>query len=297
MKVIYGINKIGKFRRPVVAMGVFDGLHRGHRLILKAAVAKARQIQGTSVVLTFWPHPQKEESIYSFKHRLRLFGELGIGVCVVINFNRNFERLSAGDFIEKILLRRIAPAYIYVGKNFRFGKGAKGNLQTLKQYGLKVRAFEVIKKGEKIISSTFIRRLIKEGNLHLAQELLSRRVSILGTVIRGDSFGRKIGFRTANIDPHHEVTPAKGVYAVRVILNGRKLRGACYIGTRPTFSRGTKKRIEVHIFSFKKNIYGKYLEIQFIKKIRGDRKFNSAAELSKQIKKDILSIRSRLSHT
>ncbi|HTZ11531.1 MAG TPA: riboflavin biosynthesis protein RibF [Candidatus Margulisiibacteriota bacterium] len=297
MKVIYGINKLGKLRNPVVAMGVFDGVHRGHRLVLKAAVAKAKEIKGTSVVLTFWPHPQKEESIYSFKHRLSLFSGLGIDACVVINFNRSFERISAKDFIEKILLPRIRPAYLYVGKNFRFGKGAKGNLGTLRKYGLKVKAFEVVKTSKKIISSTYIRRLIKNGNLYLAQKLLSRRVSVLGTVTRGESIGRKIGFPTANIDLHHEVTPAKGIYAVRVILKGRRLKGACYIGTRPTFSGGMKKRVEVHILGFKKMIYGKDLEIQFIKKIREDRKFNSAAGLSKQIKKDILLIRSILSHT
>jgi riboflavin kinase/FMN adenylyltransferase len=298
MKVIYGISRIRKFRKSVVALGVFDGVHRGHRVILESAVRKTRNINGTSIVITFWPHPQKEESLYSLEHRLRLISELGIDVCIVINFNKQFAKIAAEDFIRNLLFKRLGADYLYVGKNFRFGKQAKGDFITLaklsKTYKFKLRIFNVIKTGNRPISSTLIRRLITRGKLNTAQRLLGRRVSVLGTVIKGTAIGKTLGFPTANINPHHEVLPPSGVYAVKIIFNNRHLNGICYIGVKPTFRAQSAKRkaqsaknIEVHVFNFNKNIYGKYLEIQFLKKIREERKFASVPLLAKQIKKDI----------
>lgn len=291
MKVIYGINRIRKFKKVVVAIGVFDGLHQGHRVILQAAQAKARQINGTSVVLTFWPDPHGQQNLCSLEHRLRLIKGIGIDVCVVLNFNRRLAGLKAGDFIKNILFKKIAPDYIYVGKNFKFGHGGKGNVKTLKRfsrpYNFKLKVFKVSKVGHRPISSTYIRNLIKKGRLISAQKLLTRPVSILGTVIKGTSLAKKLGFPTANIEPHHEVMPPSGVYAIKVILNHQKLNGVCNIGTKPTFKSTGEKHIEVHIFDFQKNIYGKYLEIQFIKRIRKERKFTSSSALAEQIKKDI----------
>jgi riboflavin kinase/FMN adenylyltransferase len=308
MKVIYGINKIRKFRKPVLALGVFDGLHRGHRRILKAVADKAKRIRGTSTVVTFWPHPQREGSIYSLEHRLRLISEVGIDICIVIRFNKRFSQIPAEDFIRGILVNKIGAQYIYVGRNFRFGKEARGDFKTLDKlshmYNFKLKAFDIIKINNQPISSTYIRRLIAKGKLSAAGKLLSRPVSVLGTVIKGTSLASRLGFPTANINPHHEVLPPSGVYTVSAIFNNKKFKGVSYIGTRPTFSRqggiprryvGGKqqkqKHIEVYIFNFKKNIYGKYLEIQFIKKIRNERKFNSPQYLVKQVKKDIAQTR------
>lgn len=283
-----------------MALGVFDGVHRGHRNILEAAVRKARSVKGTSLVLTFWPHPQKEGSLYSLEHRLRLIEGLGIDVCIVVNFSRSFAKISAVDFIKDILIKKIQAHYIFVGKNFRFGKAAKGDFQTLHRlsgiYNFKVKAFKIINSGGRPISSTYIRQLIKRGDLIAAQKLLSRPVSVLGTVIKGDSLGRKLGFPTANINPHHEVTPPQGVYAVQVIFHGRKFQGICYIGTRPTLQRQKAKRIEVYIFNFTKSIYCEYLEIQFIKKVRSDRKFSSLKYLIEQIKEDSTLVQGMFSH-
>jgi riboflavin kinase/FMN adenylyltransferase len=298
MKVIHGISQIKKYRKPVVALGVFDGVHLGHRRILKAAVRKAQRIDGTSVALTFWPHPQKEENIYSLKHRLKLIEDLGIDVCIVMNFTRHFARMSAVEFVKDILVDKINAKYIYVGKNFCFGRNAQGNTRTLqglsKVFNFKVKLFGVIKIGNRPISSTYIRDLIKTGQLNMAQRLLCTPVSILGTVIRGSLLGRRLGFPTANIDPHHEVIPPEGIYAVRVIFGDRNLNGVCYIGTKPTIKSHIAyrishiaKNIEVHIFDFKEKVYGEYLEIQFIKKIRDERKFPSFLALSNQIRKDI----------
>ena len=296
MKIIHGINIIKRYKGAVIALGVFDGLHRGHLNILRATVKRAKLIRGTSVVLTFWPHPQKEESLYSLKHRLRLFANLGVDVCVVINFNKKFSKISAQDFIKDVLVKKIGAQDIYIGKNFRFGRHALGNYNLLskaaKIYKFNIKKFSIIRINKKIVSSTAIRKLIKEGNLAASEKLLGRRVSVLGSVIKGSSLGRKIGYPTANINPHHEVIPPAGIYAVEVILSKKTHSGICYIGRRPTICAKNKSvRIEVHIFDFCKNIYGKFLEIQFVKLIRADKKFASLKDLTNQIRKDMLTCR------
>ncbi|MFA5287634.1 MAG: hypothetical protein WC394_05155, partial [Candidatus Omnitrophota bacterium] len=200
MKIIYGLNNIGKLKKPVLAMGVFDGVHRGHKEILKAAVKKAHKIKGRSVVLTFWPHPQRQKSLYSLEHRLRLISELGVDLCIVVNFSRNFSEIKAKDFIKNTLVDKIWAKYIYVGNDFKFGKNTEGGLILLnnlgKIYGFKSKGFKIIKSGGKPISSTLIRSLIKNGEIRKAQGLLGRPVSILGTVIRGSALGRILGFPT-----------------------------------------------------------------------------------------------------
>lgn len=292
MKVIYGIDKIKKYKRPVAALGVFDGVHIGHRHILKAAVNKARVINGTAVAVTFYPDPQKEQSLYSLKHRLRLISELGIDACVIIKFTPAFSRMKAQDFIREIIAQKINARFIYVGKNFRFGKSAKGGAKLLKRlakaYNYKLKTFEVIRRKRQPVSSTYIRNLITSGNLTLARKLLSRPVTVLGTVVKGISLARQIGFPTANINPHHEILPPSGVYAVKVVLNNKIFRGICNIGRKPTLPQyRSEKHVEVYIFNFNRNIYGKDLEIQFIKKIRNEKKFPSLRHLAGQIIKDI----------
>lgn len=293
MKVIRGLNQIKKFRKSVVAIGVFDGVHRGHKTILEQAVKKAKEINGTSLVLTFWPHPQKKALIYSLLHRLRLIAELGIAVSAVINFNKKFAAISADDFIRDILYKKIRPAYLYIGRNFHFGRKGKGDVRTLraaaKKFGFGVGVFPTAKVNGRNVSSTYIRNLIKRGRLSAAANLLGRRVSVLGTVIKGQARGAQLGYPTANIDAHHEVVPPSGVYAVRVIFTGRGFNGICNIGSKPTFSNTGERHIEVYIFNFKRNIYGRDLELQFIKKIRQEKKFSTPQALSLQIRKDILS--------
>lgn len=291
MKVIYGISQIKKYRRPVVVLGVFDGVHLAHRRILKETVRVARRIKATSIAMTFWPHPQGEDSLYSLEHRLRLISQLGIDVCIVIRFNKAFSRIAPEEFIKRILVKKLRAYYIFVGRNFRFGRGARGDFRTLNRlsylYNFKVKVFNLMKIDHRPVSSTYIRRLITKGNLNKAKKLLCQPVSILGTVIRGTSLGKRLGFPTANINPHHEVLPPSGVYAVNIIFGNKRLNGLCYIGTKPTFRAQTSKNIEVYIFNFNKDIYGRNLEIQFIKKLRKEKKFTSGNTLAEQIKKDI----------
>jgi len=300
VKVIYGLENIGRISCPVVALGVFDGVHLAHRRLLYSVVKKAAAIKGRSVVMTFSPHPQKEPSLYSLPHRLKLIEKEGINTAIVVNFNKRFAGLSAEDFIRKILVTKLKAAYVFIGENFRFGRGAQGNYKTLREfsrrYNFGVGVCRTLKINRRPVSSSYIRRLITGGKLKEAARLLSRPVSVLGTVVKGVSLGRKLGFPTANIDPHHEVLPPSGIYAVQVILGKRKMKGVCYIGSRPTFKNRPLKNIEVYIFNFKENIYHRDLEIHFVKRVRGDMRFSSKELLIKQIKKDLIIARGILSH-
>lgn len=302
MKVIFGFDKVKRLNKPVVALGVFDGVHRGHIRILKNAARKAYAIGGKSVVVTFWPHPQKEESLYSLEHRIKQIASIGIDICIVVNFSSSFSKISAKDFIKDYLFKKIHPCYVYVGRNFRFGKNAAGDFRILKElakaYGFKLRIFNVVKIRRRPISSTYIRYLIKNGKLSYAQSLLGKPVTVFGTVIKGISLGRKLGFPTANIDPHHEVIPPVGVYAVRIMYDSKRLDGVCNIGVKPTFffNKTSNPDVELHIINFRDNLYRKDLEIQFIKKIRNEKKFSSPGVFKEQIKKDIKLAKSILSH-
>jgi riboflavin kinase / FMN adenylyltransferase len=291
MKVITDLKNFKLAGRSVVAIGVFDGVHKAHRRIISAAIKSARLRKVKSVVLTFWPHPQGQASLNSLEHRLRLIAELGVDICVVIRFTRRFAGISANDFVKCILADRLKAEAVFIGENFRFGKNAGGNVSLLKKlsclYGFRVRSFAVLKTGRAAISSTLIRKLISSGKLNAAEKILMRPVSVLGTVIKGASLATQLGFPTANIAAHHEVLPPAGIYAAQVFFDKQNYPGICYIGKRPTFS-GNKQNIEVHIFDFKKNIYGIDLEIRFIRKIRKERKFPDPRALIKQIKKDII---------
>ncbi|TBR17937.1 riboflavin biosynthesis protein RibF [bacterium] len=239
MRIIRDLNRVRKFKTPVVAIGVFDGLHLGHGQILKSVVKKAKDVKGTSVVITFYPHPQKEYDIYSLEHRLKLIKEAGIDVCFVVSFNKAFENMQPEEFIRRILVDKIAAKYIFVGDNFVFGKRARGNIKLLEDYsslyGFKIKAIRLLNKNKKAVSSTLIRKLIRQGRLKKAEELLGRRVSILGRVVKGFSLGRRIGFPTANINPQHDIIPPAGIYAVKVFLKDKEYAGVCYIGDKPTF--------------------------------------------------------------
>lgn len=295
MKIIRDIKSIGVIAKPVVALGVFDGVHRGHRRILEAAVRKAHSVGGTSVVLTFDPHPRNKRSLYSMRHRLKIFVELGIDMCIVINFSRSFARMSAPDFVRNILYRRIRAHTVCVGENFKFGRDARGRSGMLsglaRRYDFRVRAFRAVRAGGAIISSTRIRKLIEEGKLSRAARLLSRPVGVLGTVVRGGEWAGRMGFPTANIYPHHEVIPPAGIYAVNVLFEGSTLPGVCYIGADPTLKSGRPLHVEVHIFDFHGDLYGRELEIHFIQKIRGEKLFPSKEALIERIKKDIAKAR------
>lgn len=273
-----------------VAIGIFDGMHLGHQFIIKNLVRFAKRAKSKSVVITFFPHPAKEESLLSLGHRLKLIRSLGVDICAVIFFTKKFSQVSAEEFVKNILVKKFNPRAVFVGENFTFGKNARGNVKLLKDFSVKydfsLNSMPMQKVRRRVISSTRIRSLIKKGKIEQAQNLLGRRVAVLGTVIRGSGLGRLLGVPTANVNPHHEVLPGDGVYAVRINLNGKTLRGVCFIG-KVSILKNRPARIEAHIFNFRKKIYGKDLEILFVKRMRNTRRYASKEQLIGQIKKDI----------
>jgi len=308
MKIICGMSKIKRLpRKTVIAIGVFDGVHRGHRVIIKRAVSLAHRAGLKALILTFDPHPYhalhphlRPPRIMSLDHRLKFFKELGVDICVVIRFDRRFSRLTAEGFAKYVLSEKLNAKKVIVGENFAFGSGKKGTKMALKKYGKRynfsVECIKPVKARKRIISSSYIRRLITEGKLKNAARLLGRPVSVLGTVTRGDSRGRIIGFPTANINPHHEVIPPSGVYSVNIRLQYKAFNGILNIGKCPTFKSNidTEPTIEVHIFDFERDIYGCDLEILFVKKIRDEKCFSTREALVGQIRKDERRVRSEV---
>ncbi len=307
MKTIYGLGKTFKeFEGAVVTLGIFDGLHLGHQHILKSMIKYAVKRKKKTVCVTFFPHPAKILSskhiflnIISLTHRLKLIEESGVDACLVINFNRRFARMGAKEFIDK-LNKKIKPTAIFVGSNFTFGRGGAGNIKLLNKLAggnnFRVEEARSLRLGGKVISSTLIRSLIKEGDLKSARRYLGRDISLLGTVVHGKRVGRKLGYHTANIDTEHEIMPPSGIYAVRIKMKGRNFIGVAYIGTSPTMHfHFIHPRLEVYIINFNKNIYDKQIEVEFKEKIRNEKEFASVTELARQIKKDVVNAKSILS--
>ena len=309
MKILYGLRGIKRFNKAtVLAIGVFDGLHVGHRSIIKRAARQAKKLKLKCVILTFYPHPMKllhpkapeTLSLISLDHRIRLIEKLGADALVILGFSRAIADIPAEDFARKILVGKFNVKEICVGDNFYFGKGGYAGINELKtlgrSLGFKVNVLKSIRVGRNIVSSSLIRKLITSGELGKASKLLGRRVSVLGTVIGGARLARELGYPTANLNPHHEIIPPAGVYAVLVSYRERSYEGILNIGLRPTFysPRDRESAIEVHIFDFKEKIYGHDLEVFFIKKLRDEVAFAGKDELVKQIKKDEVMARDAL---
>ncbi|MFH0764400.1 MAG: bifunctional riboflavin kinase/FAD synthetase [Candidatus Omnitrophota bacterium] len=299
MRIIRGLKNLRPIKNSSVAVGVFDGVHIGHRKIIRKVVRAAGKRGIPSVILTFDPHPlkvlsakSKAPSLISLKHRMKLIEELGVDNLVVLNFTRLFSRIPAQIFVRNILVKKIGAKAIFAGPGFYFGKGAEAGYALLGKLscksGFKVEMVRPVKVRGRVVSSSLIREYVSKGELGEAAALLGRPVSVLGTVVKGTGLARYLGYPTANVNPHHEAIPPTGVYAVRVKLGSRRFNGILNIGARPTFYGPADKEpsIEVHIFDFGGDLYGKDVEIIFVKKIRQERKFRTIADLIAQIKND-----------
>jgi riboflavin kinase/FMN adenylyltransferase len=287
-----------KRRARAVAIGIFDGMHRGHKLILKKAIDSAKKKRVVPTVVTFDPHPQKVLSprhrnpkiLMSLEHRLNFFSSVGVKETLIVPFNKKFARISHQDFLNELLLKRLGMRSLSVGRDFRFGRQAKGDRFYLagqsKKAGFDLFLSPALSFCGKAISSTRIRQLIEEGDLKQASKMLGRPVSVSGTVVHGRGRGKKVGFPTANLDPHHETLPPAGVYAAVGRLGGRLLKGMVHIGHRPTFG-DKQKSLEVHFLDFHRNIYGRDIELVFLAKLRPVRSFPDGKALARQIQTDI----------
>lgn len=283
-----------------IALGVFDGVHLGHRKLIKLTVNKAKKNKGISIVVTFDPHPDRiiipENNgflLTTLKERINLIRDLEVDIFLIIKFSKILSKMSPKDFIVKILVNSLQVKELFVGFNYKFGFQGKGNVDCLKEYG-KIYKFktsvlkpEVINKT--IISSTIIKEYIRLGDTKKAKKLLGHNVIISGKVISGKGRGRKLlNFATANIEiPLEKILPANGVYLVEINIDNQKYYGLMNIGIKPTFKE-KNKTVEVHIINFNKSIYNQVVNINILQKIRNEKYFNHPGLLKKQIEDDIL---------
>ena len=295
---IYNNLKIKKIHKnSVIAIGNFDGLHLGHQKVLNQAKLKAKKENLKFGVITFEPIPSmffnkniKHHRINSIGQKIYYLKKIKLDFLIIVKFNILFSNISAENFIEKILTNKLQSKYIFISRNFKFGKKRLGDINTLerfkKKYSYKIIITTPYQKNKKIISSTLIRKNITKGNFDSVRKFLGRSWAIKGEVIRGEKRGRKIGFPTCNIKWASYALPKLGVYGVIVETKEFKKKGIANIGYRPTFN-GKTLLLEVNIFGIRKNLYKKTLKVSFIKFIRPEKKFKNINELKNQIKKDI----------
>ena len=289
-------NKI--IKNSIIAIGNFDGVHRGHQEIFKLGKKIAKKNKTKFGVVTFSPLPseffQKQKNnnrITRDDIKIDLLKKNKVNFVFVCNFNKKFSNISAEQFIKDTIVKKLNATYVLVGKNFRFGHKRKGSVSLLKKYGkiynYKVLDLKLSKQNKVKISSTRIRSAIEQGNLELATKLLGRNWSIKEKVVPGRKVGRSLGFRTANIEIKNNINPKTGVYAVRALVNNKKYAGVANFGVAPTFSRN-KMVLEINLFKKIPPFYGKTVEVFFIKRIRDEKKFKNRILLISQIKKDII---------
>lgn len=303
--------------RTVLTIGNFDGVHVGHQKIIKKLVEEAKRIKGTAVVMTFDPHPQRFFHPEKEFHLLTLCDEkakiierFGVQILLCVKFDQSFASLEPEDFIKDILVEKLGVKKIVIGKDYRFGRGKKGDIDLLKKegkkYGFGVDVVPPVKIKGEVVSSSKIRSFIEKGDVKKAMEFLGRPYSIEGTVVRGTGRGSRIlGFPTANILSDAELIPQDGVYAVKVRIEGnsegkkgnreRLFDGVMNIGTNPTFGN-QDLTLEVHIIDFNENILNKFIKVYFIERLRKEKKFPSPEALKKAIEKDIEKAKTLLHH-
>ncbi len=299
MEVIDGIDNISRrFRNPVLTIGNFDGVHIGHMSLFERVRELAATLEGESLVIAFKPHPIKvldtrngPPLITPHEQKLQLIEGAGIDVFLIIQFTREFARMSAQDFVHKIIHEKIGARAVVVGPDYRFGHNREGDIPALTQMGQKLN-FEVhvvpdLTVNGREVSSSTIRKFVISGDLDKARQMLGRDYQVAGRVIPGrDRGGRLLGFPTANLELIDELIPKPGVYATEVFVDGQRYAGATNIGYSPTFKNGAFS-VETHIMDFSGDIYGKIIQVRFIQRLRDEKTFSGPEELSAQISKDV----------
>ncbi len=306
MKIFDHLDKIHEpFKNAVITIGNFDGVHIGHQALFHEVIETAETVSGTSIAMTFEPHPIRllkqngqPPLITLYEQKAELIERTGIDVLICVPFTRAFASLSADQFIRELLVKKIGMKAIVVGEDYSFGKNREGSINLLKSYGPDY-GFEVILAGwikmskgfTDRISSTKIRELVIDGHMTEAEKMLGRHYQIRGRVVIGrDRGGKLLGIPTANINLHDELCPKTGIYAVTVECRGNQHNGVANIGYSPTFE-DHEFTVEVHILDFNDNIYGEKIRVNFIKRLRDEIKFTNISALIDQIKKDITAAR------
>ena len=300
MNVLRSITALFELPGPLfLAIGVFDGVHLGHQAVISTSARHARQAGGMPVVVTFDPHPAKvlrpqdaPHLLTATQHKIALIRDLGVGHLLVLRFDLTFAATAPEEFVRQLVTNSRPLQEICVGHEWSFGKGRAGNLALLKQLGLvhnfNVVGVEAVEVNGEVVSSTAIRKAVADGNLVKATQMLGREYTILGTVIAGEKLGRKLGFPTANLSAHSEQFPPNGVYVTEARLDGTLYRGVANLGYRPTVSGEKRERLlELHLFDLDREIYGKEMEVRFLRYLRPEQKFENVEALKAQISRDV----------
>ncbi len=299
MRLFHGTDNAEIQRPTVLTLGVFDGLHLGHQLILRTVVERARAVNCVPTVITFDPHPRAvlhpenaPPLLQTFDQKLEAFSVMGIVQTIVVRFTREFASVAAGDFLRDVVRDRLRAKEVYLGRGFAFGRGREGDITFLKRMSAELGFFadeapEVRLRGKRI-SSTRIRGLLADGKVNLARRMLGRPYGVEGRVAHGDERGRTLGFPTANIRPHNRVVPRTGVYVTATLIDGVWRRSITNIGVRPTFEAdGVEPSVETHVLDWTGDLYDDVVRVRFLHRLRDERRFNSVEELKAQIAYDI----------
>lgn len=298
MRVLRSLEELtARLPAPVLTIGNFDGVHRGHQRILEAVLEEARRRRGTAVAITFEPHPAKfltpetaPPLLVTPEQKLALLEAAHLDVVLVLPFTRELSQLSPRTFVEDILRRRLGAELVCVGESFRFGHRQAGNVTVLgelaRDFGLTVRVIPPVVVGGQTASSTLLRRLLSQGEVARAARLLGRPFALAGDVQPGPGRGRRLHFPTLNMVPEQECLPARGVYVTETVVGGKAYPSATNVGVRPTFG-GDGLVVESHLLNFSQQVEHGHLEVRFRERLRGEKKFPSPEALRAQIARDV----------
>jgi riboflavin kinase/FMN adenylyltransferase len=298
MRLFHGTDSPDISRSTVVTLGVFDGLHIGHQLIMKTVVERARAAGAVPTVITFEPHPRAvlhPESapplLQTFDQKIEALGVLGIEQTIVIHFDKAFSQIRAEEFLREVIVDRLQAKEVYLGRGFAFGHNREGHIDLLRKVSSQLGFLadevpEVQIRGERV-SSSRIRELILEGQINLARRMLGRPYGVQGRVVRGAARGQKLGFPTANIDPQNRVIPKRGVYVTAILIDGQWRQSVTNVGVRPTFGATAPSSIETHVLDWSDDLYERTVRVRFLHRLRDEKKFGSIDELKSQIERDV----------
>ena len=298
MRLFHGFDNAEIARPTVLTLGVFDGLHIGHQLIMRTVVERARAISAVPTVITFDPHPRAvlypeaaPPLLQTLDQRLEGFRLLGIEQTIIVRFTREFAQLSAEDFLRDVVHERLQAKEVYLGQGFAFGRNRAGNIELLRRVGRELGFFadevpEVRLRGQRV-SSSRIRQLLFAGKVNLARRMLGRPYGIEGRITRGAQRGRTIGWPTANLLVENRVIPKGGVYVTATLIDGVWRRSVTNIGTRPTFEQHAAPTVETHVIGWTGDLYGSVVRVRFLRRLRDERRFESIHDLTRQISADV----------
>ncbi|MBO5811539.1 MAG: bifunctional riboflavin kinase/FAD synthetase [Bacteroidales bacterium] len=300
MKIYNTFSEFVKVPNAIVTIGTFDGVHLGHKAILKDMVKTAKDIGGETVVITFYPHPRQVLNINAAnlrfittqEEKLKRLEMSGVDNVIVVNFTKEFSRVSSEDFISEYILKHINPVKLVIGYDHHFGNNRMGDFNLLNEmqnkYNFELQRIEAHDVENIAVSSTKIRHSLQQGDVERANALLGYQFSYVGKVVSGNKIGRELGYRTANIELEKEfrLIETAGVYATYVDYDGKEYKSMTYIGKKPTVNNEEIENIEVHLFDFDSDLYDKVIKVRFVKRVRGEHKFESLDALKKQIEID-----------